>query len=235
MHRQPGLAAKLDLDVALAAAVPCSSDGDRRLAVSIYRMLATGRPVRVASAAAQAGRDVKEAEYTLASWPAVFYDDLGDVVGFWGLCLSPTPHRLRVGSGDVFAWCAWDPFFLARIIGPIDVRTDDPVTGATIAYHLTERGELRRPTHRATALSLLRPDLPWRDDVLATFCHYVHHFVDTESARRWTAAHPGTFVIGVADAEDLAGRYVARAFGTALGDGRANVRTAWRRGGSTGP
>ena len=232
MHRQPPFRTAFDLDVALAAATPFSSDGDRRLAVSIYRMLATGRPVRVASAAAQARRDVKEAEYTLASWPAVFYDDLGDVVGFWGLCLSPTPHRLRVGTADVFAWCAWDPLFLARIIGPIDVRTEDPVTGATIAYHLTERGELGRSSHRGTALSLMRPDRPWRDDVLATFCHYVHHFVDADSARQWTAEHPGTFAMSAADAQDLAGRYVARAFGTALGGGRADVRTARLRGGS---
>ena len=65
-------------------------------------------------------------------------------------------------------------------------------------------------------LSFLRPDKPWGDDVQTTFCHYVHHFTSRSTAERWTATHPGTFQISLADAKELARRHTARTFGTAV-------------------
>jgi Alkylmercury lyase len=65
-------------------------------------------------------------------------------------------------------------------------------------------------------LSFLRPDKPWDDDVITTFCHYVLHFTGPATAHRWTAAHLGTFVISLADAAELARRHTARLFGIAL-------------------
>ena len=49
--------------------------------------------------------------------------------------------------------------------------------------------------------------------MIATFCHYVWHFTGPATARQWTAAHPGTFVISLGDAAELARRHAARAFG----------------------
>ena len=60
------------------------------------------------------------------------------------------------------------------------------------------------------------PAVFWDDDVMTTFCHYVLHFTSPATAERWTAAHPGTFVISLADAAELACRHVARLFATAL-------------------
>jgi hypothetical protein len=51
---------------------------------------------------------------------------------------------------------------------------------------------------------------------MATFCHYVLQFTDVAAARRWTEAHPGTFVVSQADAVQLARRHVQRAFGQGL-------------------
>lgn len=50
---------------------------------------------------------------------------------------------------------------------------------------------------------------------MTTFCHHVWHFTGPATAERWTAAHPGTFVIGLGDAAELARRHAARAFGAA--------------------
>jgi hypothetical protein len=38
------------------------------------------------------------------------------------------PHRIRRAGTDLSAWCAWDPLFLARVIGDLEVTTTDPVT-----------------------------------------------------------------------------------------------------------
>src|SRR5258708_27380019 len=57
------------------------------------------------------------------------------------------------------------------------------------------------------------PAVFWDDDVMTTFCHYVLHFTSPATAERWTAAHPGTFVISLGDAAELASRHATRGFG----------------------
>jgi hypothetical protein len=46
-----------------------------------------------------------------------------------------------------------------------------------------------------------------------SFCHYLQHFASPATAQQWTAAHPGTFVISLNAATELARRHAARAFG----------------------
>ena len=125
------------------------------------------------------------------------------------------PHQIRHAGRDLYAWCAWDPLFLARVIGDLQVATADPVTGEAIAYCIGADGVLTGASHPDAVLSFLRPDQPWDDNVIATFCHYVLHFTGPATAQHWTATHPGTFVLKLADAAELARRHAARAFGTA--------------------
>ena len=51
---------------------------------------------------------------------------------------------------------------------------------------------------------------------MATFCHYVLYFTSPATAAQWTAAHPGTFVISLEEAAELARRHAARIFADAL-------------------
>jgi hypothetical protein len=84
------------LDSALAAAAPALSIDEQRLAVAVYRLLATGQPVEVASAAAAAYLPASAAERLLGSWPGVYRDGSGRVIGLWGLTLAEMPHRLKI-------------------------------------------------------------------------------------------------------------------------------------------
>jgi hypothetical protein len=54
---------------------------------------------------------------------------------------------------------------------------------------------------------------------MTTFCHYVLQFTGPATAQRWTAAQPGTFVMSLGDAAELARRHAARAFGGKSGPG----------------
>ncbi len=210
-----------EIDAALANVAPNLPVDERRLAVAIYRLLATGQPVTLDHAATATDIPAEEADRILRSWPAVFRDKQERIVGFGGLTVQSMPHRLRVAGIDLFAWCAWDPFFLALIIGQIDVETKDPISGDTISYRIGADATITDLSHRDSVLSFLRPDQPWDDNVMATFCHFVLQFTSPESARRWTADHPGTFMIDVDDAVELARRHVARTFGPgARPDGR---------------
>jgi alkylmercury lyase len=211
------------LDYAIAAATPTLDEHQQRLALYIYRLLATGRPVTMRAAATDVAQSDDGVERTLQSWPGVFRDKAGAVAAFWGLSLYEMPHRLSVAGASLFAWCAWDPLFLAAIVGPMDVVTVDPTTGDTIAYHIDGVGAISDLRHPAAALSFLRPDRPWDDDIVTTFCHYVRMFSDVGAARRWTAMNEGTFVISLAEAVDLGRRHVHRSFDRTLAAGRRHA------------
>lgn len=208
------------LDEAIAGATPTLDEREQRLAITLYRLLATGRPVTVRAAATNLGQSDDDVERILQSWPGVFRDEAGAVIAFWGLSLYEMPHRLRVAGATVFAWCAWDPLFLAAVVGPMTVATDDPTTGDTIAYHIDSMGAISDLTHKDAVLSFLRPDQPWDDTIVTTFCHYVRMFTDVAAARTWTAMNEGTFDISLAEAVDLARRHVHRTFGHTLAAGR---------------
>jgi len=81
------------------------------------------------------------------------------------------PHQIRHAGRDLYAWCAWDPLFLARVIGDLQVATADPVTGEAIAYCIGADGVLTGASHPDAVLSFLRPGQPWDGAVIATFCH----------------------------------------------------------------
>ncbi len=205
------------LDAALATAAGSLAEDEQRLAVAVFRLLSAGGPATVTAAAAAARIPETAAAQALRSWPAVFWDDHDQVVGFWGLAVADIPpHRLRHAGTDFSAWCAWDPLFLALVIGDLRIATTDPVTGEAITYRIGHDGAITGASHPDSVLSFLRPDTPWDDDVITTFCHYVRHFTGPATAEVWTAGQSGTFVISLADAARLARRHAARFLGIAV-------------------
>lgn len=204
-----------EIDAALAAAGPSLDEEEHRLATAVLRLLSAGAPVSVPAAAAVAGLSASRAGQVLRSWSGVFWDDHDQVTGFWGLALTGMPHRVRRAGTDLGAWCAYDPLFLARVVGDLDVATADPVTGQAITYHIGWDGAIGGASHPGSVLSFLRPGRPWGNDVIPSFCHHVWHFTGPATAQRWTAGHPGTFVISLDTATELARRHAARAFGIA--------------------
>lgn len=201
---------------ALVDATPRLDPTGQQVAVATYRTLAHGSPASVGHIAATAGNDGATVGPLLDGWGAVFRDDAGDVIGFWGLAVAEMPHRLRIVDRDLYAWCAWDPLFLARIVGSMTVATDDPESGETITYRLGGDGAISELSHPDSVLSFLRPDGEWDDQILATFCHYVLHFTEPKSAQRWANRHEGAFVVDLEAGVELARRHVERTFGEAL-------------------
>jgi Alkylmercury lyase len=98
----------------------------------------------------------------------------------------------------------------SRIVGDLEVTTNDPITGVTISYQIGANGEINDLSHADTAMSFLRPDQVWDDRVMETFCHYVLQFTSTTTAKTWTTDHPGSFVIELDDAKELARRHANR-------------------------
>lgn len=213
-----------DLDAALASASPNLTAEDLALTTAVYRLLARGAPVRLDEVAQVTGLGVAGVAARLARWPGVFQDERGRLVGFWGLALPAMGHRFRTGGRDLFTWCAWDPLFVARIVGPAHVTTSDPVTGEAIRYRLDAAGGMHDQSHPEGVVSFLAPSTAWDDDVMTTFCHFVRHFASMTSGARWVAEHPGTFLLPLSDAVELARRHAER-IAHPLGDDRERQPT----------
>jgi alkylmercury lyase len=204
----------------LAAGLACCGEGldpeDQRAHLSLFRLLAEGRPVEPAQLAERTGLDGKDLAARLDRWHGAHTDGAGRIVAFQGLSIVETPHRLRVGGRTLYAWCAWDTLFLPELIGrPAEVESACRVTRERISLRVGPAwpGDVSPPE---TVLSLLLPGSAFRHDVVGSFCRFVHFFASPRAAREWTAEHPGTFVVSIEDGYEIGRRTNAAHYAQAL-------------------
>jgi alkylmercury lyase len=201
---------------ALKAAVPTLDPAEQRLALRLYRMLLAGKPVNTKDLATSIGADVGLVEAALGRWPGVFRDRKGRIVGFWGLAIRGMPHRLTADEGAITTWCAFDPLIIAPLVTEAArVESADPVSGEPIRLTVTPSG-VRDLAPREAVVSMLAPDGPFGHDVVESFCHFVHFFASEDTAEPWVSDHPGTFLLTVDEAFDVATRSWPALFRDAL-------------------
>jgi alkylmercury lyase len=210
------------LAAAVAKAAPDFDEEQQHVALEVYRRLAEGAPAPAADVAVRVGTSPEHVQDLLRSWPGVFLDRDGSVVGFWGLTikrLSPT-HRLEVDGRELFAWCAWDTLFLPGILGATArVESQCPTTAETISLVVSPEGVVET-SHPGAVVSFLLPDRDFDADVIQSFCHFVHFFASREAGEAWTSEHPGTFLLSLEEAFELGRLVNAMNFPSALGGGR---------------
>lgn len=210
-------------------ALPRLDMDEQEVAITLVRLLSEGEPVPVSRLAAAAGQPADALENQLTRLSGLlFRDDLGRVIGFIGLsAIEMGTHRVHVDGRALSAWCAWDALFLPELLGrTVGVTSRCPITGEEISLTVGPAGVADlRPA--ATVVSFMVPDGPLRDDVIRSFCHFVHFFATEQAGRQWTNAHDGAFLLSVADAYQL-GRLTNRAtYGAVLASsplGRVGVR-----------
>jgi hypothetical protein len=209
-----------ELADAIAAATISLDERSRRIAVSLFELLAQGDPVTPAALAAQAGVDEAVVVQTLDGWPGVFRDDHGHLVGFWGLAIPEMGHHFHAEGGKpIHAWCALDPFLIVPVIRrPARVESRDPVTGERVTMTVTPDG-VEDVSPASAMVSFLVPGKPFDQDVIQSFCHYVLNFASRESAERWASQRDGIILLPVADAFQV-GLRAWRRLGSPAGAGR---------------
>ena len=196
---------------------PRLDETDQRLALHLYRSLARGFPVDTRELAESVALPETETDAKLRGWPGVYYDDSRRVIGFWGLTIAPTPHRLRSTGIGLYAWCAWDTLFLPELIGcAIEVESRCRGTGEPIRLSATPSG-VGRPEPAEVVISFLVPDQDRVNaDVITSFCHYVHFFRSARAAQTWLAEHPNSFLLSLADGFALGRRVNSARYGRLL-------------------
>jgi alkylmercury lyase len=188
------------------------TDDEQRLARAVYRLLGTGRAAPTDAIARQTGWSHDDVGERLRSWPAVFWDDDGAVVGFWGLAAEAvTGHRIDLEDiGTAWTWCSYDTLFIPGLLD-VAARVDSvcSTTGEPVRLTVSASGVTDLQPADAV-VSLLVPDGPFDDNVRQTLCHYILFFGSPDAAEEWIKANPGTFWLPVSEAFEVA-RQVNRA------------------------
>jgi alkylmercury lyase len=125
----------------------------------------------------------------------------------------------------VSAWCAWDTLFLPDVIGrTVEVTSRAPGDDAPISLTVTPHGP-RDVTPPETVVTFVPPKADFVNNTIASFCHYVHFFPSPEAAAAWTAEHPDTFAVPLAEAYELAEVLTQTLFGSVV-PAREQLRAA---------
>ena len=192
---------------ALLASAPTLDDCGQQLAKTIYQRLAEGDPICESTLAEPSGLPAEYVTATLASWPGVLRDDTARIISFWGLSLPETPHALEVNGVRLHAWCGWDTLFLPGILqAPARVRSLDPQTEETVELIVTPHG-VTECSHADITVSFLVPNGTPDQDIMTTFCHYVHFFAAPVHAKQWTSTRDGTFLLDLDTAFEIGAQW----------------------------
>ncbi len=188
-----------DVAEAIKAAMPVLDETDQHIATAIYRLMSSGAPVEPAAIAKSAGGvSLEHVNERLNTWPGVYRDDMGRVVGFWGHAIDKLDpeYRLVAAGQTTYAWCALDTLFIPSIIGSeVLVEAFDPVSGEPVALVVD------RPA--GALVSMVIPDGPFGYDVIESFCHRVLFFASHKTGDKWIAAHEGTTLLPVDQAFEV--------------------------------
>ena len=200
------------LDAKLAAALPAIDEEGKRFAGRVARLLAEGEPLEIERIAHAVGQAESRVEAAIAALPWVVRDERNRVVGFWGLTVIETPHRLRVDSRDLFAYCAMDALYLPFLLGErIGIESTCPTTCQPITLTVSPEGLSDvAPAGAAVSLRIPAEGLTGESSqVIAQACHFIHFFASHEAAEEWAFRRDGVFVVSIEEAFELAARSLA--------------------------
>lgn len=200
--------------------LPTLEKSQAHIALELFRTLAEGEPASHNQLAERLSIPKDEVSATLAALPAVFYNNEGRIVAFWGLGLSKSRHRVEVDGRTVYAWCFPDTLFYPRILGKTAKIESTSPSGERISLVVRPDG-IESVAPKGGVLTFVRLEgKEFDDNVISNFCHYNFFFPSEEEARHWAEGQPRDFLIlTIEDGFELMTRIADALYGDALGAG----------------
>ncbi len=198
-------------------AFPQLSGEDQRLSIKLYRLLARGEPVSCNQLAQALDRSTDSVNQTLVRWPGVFYDESACIKAFLGLSVKKTQHRLTVDGRTIYTWCAWDTLFLPELLdATVQISSACGATGDVVGLTVSPEG-IQAVEPGDVVVSFLIPDLDeLRENITASFCHFVYFFRSREDGESWVSEHDGTFLLSLEEAFTVGKKMNAARFNETL-------------------
>ncbi|GMT41413.1 MAG: alkylmercury (organomercurial) lyase MerB [bacterium] len=182
-------------------AFPVMKIAEQRLALVLYSLLSEGEAVTFEQLSDRAGMPLADAKTMLQYWPGVLYDENHRIIGFWGIVVSETNHHFEVKGKTVYTWCAWDSLFIPELLNTTaHITSHCAFSGDEIKLTISPRGiDCFQPDQ--VMVSFLIPDeVGLKDNITASFCHFVFFFRSREAGEHWVAEHPGAFLLSLDEA-----------------------------------
>ena len=179
--------------------------------IQSIRLLANGQPVSTEKLAEVSQLSLADTRAALArlNQCGCELDTQGNLVGAV-LTLNPTRHQFQVNGHHLFAWCAMDTLFLPALLGQAaQVESTCPATGTKIRLTIAPDG-IETVDPPETVVSVIIPGITPSCEIGAKsgpqgpVCSAMHFFKSTEAASTWLVAHPGTTILDVDKAWQLA-------------------------------
>lgn len=174
------------------------------------RLLAEGQPVSPAEIAEASDLSLERVETVLRDLRDVEWAPDGRVEGM-GLTPHATPHRIRIGDVDRYAWCAMDTLFFAALLDRrVEVESPDGAIGAPLRFEADGRRILAAAPPSIVVSWFVDPSA---EGVRAAACQFGHFFASRESAGAWLAKYPQGGVLSLDEALEGARRSAVEDFG----------------------
>jgi alkylmercury lyase len=191
---------------ALRRFFPSLSLIEQEISAALYSALARGVAIPPEALALSVRLNVDDVNKVLGRWPGLQRDARGRIITFWGMSVSETPHRLAFGKGTVYAWCAWDALFIPHVAGrSARLQSRCEQTAAPLALDVGPQGAEGGGT--PPVVSFMPPGpCDAAAAVARMLSRFVHFFSSEAAAAPWVARHPGTLLMTLETAWELARR-----------------------------
>ncbi len=207
---------------AVAPNLPALTPEEQRAGIVLVRELARGEPVTAAQLAQAIGASTADAR-SLLERPGlkafVYRDELGRVVGYLGLAVTPMHHRFVLNGRTLWTWCAGDSLFLPGVLNETaEVESRDPEGGELVRLTISPT-RIEAVESEDVVVSMVKPDAPdFRSAalIMATACHHIFFFASRAAGERWVGKHLGMWLLSLDEAFEFGKRFRESLFAAEL-------------------
>ncbi len=125
------------------------------------------------------------------------FDAEGNIVGFLGLSLMPTRHKVIIENKTFYTWCAIDAILFTEWLAvSADVYSNDPIDNTPI--------ELKMNVDQLISSNPFPLFVSWVKsihtcDIRNSFCNHVLFFASDTTAKQWLKESPNGKIITLDD------------------------------------
>lgn len=177
---------------------------EAKVLLPLFPLLAKGEALEIDRVSRATGVSAVEIERAAAAGRCERDAD-GRLIDLYGMTLAPTLHRVEADSKIIYSCCALWAHVIPKLIEyPVEVESVDPRRRELVRLSISPEGVEQVDPIGAMATMVVSGEEEASDDVCASFCCQVRHFVSRESAEEFAKGSPTREVVDLAQLQEEA-------------------------------